>query len=80
MSARFDPAFALELSLEEILEDLCWPHPPPGRWDLDGGRYFDNGRPTVSASRNGALSSAKRSSGSTPSALRPSERNRSTSS
>jgi hypothetical protein len=35
---RFDPEFALELSLEEILEDLCWPHPPPGSWSLDAGR------------------------------------------
>ena len=43
MSA-FDPQSALELSLEEILEDLCWPHPPPGRWDLDAGRYSANGR------------------------------------
>ena len=65
---RFDPEFALELSLEEILEDLCWPHPPPGRRSLDAGRYSANERPTVSARRNGAFSSVKRSSGSTPSA------------
>jgi lysophospholipase L1-like esterase len=24
----------VELSQEEILEDLSWPHPPPGRWSL----------------------------------------------
>ncbi|MDQ4098124.1 MAG: hypothetical protein M3144_09685, partial [Actinomycetota bacterium] len=25
---------AIEISMEEILEDLCWPGPPPGRWLL----------------------------------------------
>jgi hypothetical protein len=46
MSApRFDPELVLDLSLDEILEDLCWPHPPPGRWAL----HSANGRPTVSA-------------------------------
>jgi hypothetical protein len=46
MSApRFDPKLVLDLSEEEILEDLCWPHPPPGRWDL----YPANGRPAVGA-------------------------------
>jgi hypothetical protein len=65
MSApRFDPELVLDLSEEEILEDLCWPHPPPGRWDL----YSANGRPTVSARRNGGSSSSKRGSGSAPSA------------
>ena len=60
MSARFD-AEAIELSLEEILEDLCWPHPPPGLWPLEAGRYTVNGRPTVSESRSAASRSAKRS-------------------
>jgi hypothetical protein len=42
MSApRFEPELVLDLSEEEILEDLCWPHPPPGRWDL----YSANGVP-----------------------------------
>jgi hypothetical protein len=27
--------FTIELTEEEILEDLCWPHPPPGRWNLE---------------------------------------------
>ena len=63
MSApRFEPELALELTQEEILEDLCWPHPPPGRWEL----YSPNGRPTVSARRNGSSRSRKRASGSTP--------------
>jgi hypothetical protein len=22
----------IELTIEEILEDLCWPGPPPGNW------------------------------------------------
>jgi hypothetical protein len=35
---RFAPELAIELSDEEILEDLCWPHPPPGRWGLDASR------------------------------------------
>jgi hypothetical protein len=34
---RFEPELVLELSDEEILEDLCWPHPPPGHWSyLEG--------------------------------------------
>jgi hypothetical protein len=32
---RFEPELTIELSEEEILEDLSWPHPPPGRWGLD---------------------------------------------
>jgi len=35
---RFEPEQTIELSDEEILEDLCWPHPPPGRWGLDASR------------------------------------------
>jgi hypothetical protein len=27
--------FTIELTEEEILEDLCWPHPPPGQWRLE---------------------------------------------
>jgi hypothetical protein len=26
---------AVELTQEEILEDLSWPHPPPGRWEVE---------------------------------------------
>jgi lysophospholipase L1-like esterase len=33
-----DPPIAIELSDEEVLEDLSWPHPPPGRWPLEQGR------------------------------------------
>ena len=22
----------IEITIEEILEDLCWPGPPPGNW------------------------------------------------
>lgn len=32
--ARLDPAFTIELSEEEILEELCWPDPPPERWNV----------------------------------------------
>jgi hypothetical protein len=63
---RFEPELVLELSEEEILEDLCWPHPPPGRWDV----YPASGRPTVSARRSGSSRSRKRASGSTPRASR----------
>lgn len=63
---KFDQAFTIELSEEEILEDLCWPHPPPGRWGLGGSRQASIGRPTMSALRSGASSSAKRASGCTP--------------
>jgi hypothetical protein len=35
MTARPDLPFTIELSQEEILEDLFWPHPPPGRWRLE---------------------------------------------
>lgn len=24
--------FGIDLTMEEVLEDLCWPAPPPGRW------------------------------------------------
>ena len=24
----------IEITMEEILEDLCWPGPPPGRWEV----------------------------------------------
>jgi lysophospholipase L1-like esterase len=30
-----DGPIAIELSDEEVLADLCWPHPPPGRWPLE---------------------------------------------
>jgi len=26
----------IDLSPEELLEDLCWPGPPPGRWNVPG--------------------------------------------
>jgi lysophospholipase L1-like esterase len=32
---RGDAPIAVELSDEEVLTDLCWPHPPPGRWSLE---------------------------------------------
>jgi lysophospholipase L1-like esterase len=32
-----DLPIAIELSDEEVLEDLSWPHPPPGRWPLEEG-------------------------------------------
>jgi hypothetical protein len=67
---HLDPAFTIELSDEEILEDLCWPHPPPGRWSVEAPRQSSIGRPTVSAPRIGGSRSAKRASGRTPSALR----------
>ena len=28
------PAVWIEISDEEILEDLTWPLPPPGRWNV----------------------------------------------
>jgi hypothetical protein len=34
---------AVELSQEDTLEDLSWPHPPPGRWEVE---RQPNGRPT----------------------------------
>jgi hypothetical protein len=36
MSGQPEPApFTIELTEEEVLEDLCWPHPPPGQWRLE---------------------------------------------
>jgi hypothetical protein len=67
---RFDPAFTIALSDEEILEDLCWPHPPPVRWSVEPPSQPSIGRPTVSAPRIGGSRSAKRASGCTPSASR----------
>jgi hypothetical protein len=67
---RLDPAFTIELSDEEILEDLCWPHPPPGHWSVEPPNQSSIGRPTVSASRIGGSRSVKRASGCTPSASR----------
>lgn len=67
---HLDPAFTIELSDEEILEDLCWPHPPPGRWHVEAPRQSSIGRPTVSAPRIGGSRSAKRASACTPSASR----------
>jgi hypothetical protein len=65
-ASRHQPAFSIELSDEEILDDLCWPNPPPARWPLGLSRYRSNGRPTVRASRNDGSSPAKRASGSGP--------------
>jgi hypothetical protein len=42
---RFNQAFTIELSQEEILEDLCWPHPPPGRWSVEAPRQSSIGGP-----------------------------------
>jgi hypothetical protein len=28
----------LDLTMEEILEDLCYPGPPPGQWRLNSDR------------------------------------------
>jgi hypothetical protein len=33
--------FTIELTQEEILEDLCWPHAPPGQWSLEPRREPD---------------------------------------
>ena len=27
---------AIDLTMEEVLEDLCWPGRPPGRWEVPG--------------------------------------------
>jgi lysophospholipase L1-like esterase len=31
---RTPAPITIELTQEEILEDLCWPHPPPGKWSI----------------------------------------------
>lgn len=31
---RARPPYEVELTDDEVLEDLCWPNPPPGRWAL----------------------------------------------
>jgi hypothetical protein len=41
MRARRESPFTIELSEEEVLEDLCWPHPPPGQWDVGPVREPD---------------------------------------
>jgi hypothetical protein len=28
-------AFKIEISREEMLEDLCWPNSPPGQWRIE---------------------------------------------
>jgi hypothetical protein len=35
--------FKIEISQEEILEDLCWPNPPPGEWRIDPPHEADTG-------------------------------------
>ena len=30
---------AIDLSMDEILEDLCAPGPPPGSWDVPGREH-----------------------------------------
>jgi hypothetical protein len=34
----------IEISQEEILEDLCWPNPPPGQWRVEPPHEADTGR------------------------------------
>jgi hypothetical protein len=69
-----DIPFTIELTQEEILEDLCWPHPPPGRWRLEepGGASYRpsarannyplpmNGIPVAMTVRNWTLASSGR--------------------
>lgn len=30
------PLFALDISDEDVVADLVWPHRPPGQWDVPG--------------------------------------------
>ena len=39
----------IEITIEEILEDLCWPGPPPGNW-----RWELREQPSQTSSRRGA--------------------------
>jgi len=36
-------SFKIEISQEEILEDLCWPNPPPGQWRIEPPHEADSG-------------------------------------
>jgi hypothetical protein len=36
-------AFKIEISQEEILEDLGWPNPPPGQWCIEPPHEADTG-------------------------------------
>jgi hypothetical protein len=33
----------IEISQEEILEDLSWPNPPPGQWRIEPPHEADTG-------------------------------------
>jgi lysophospholipase L1-like esterase len=50
--------FTIQLSQEEILEDLFWPHPPPGQWRLErdsgGGERAARARPAARRARRAA--------------------------
>ena len=35
--------FKIEISQEEILEDLSWPNPPPGQWRIEPPHEADTG-------------------------------------
>jgi lysophospholipase L1-like esterase len=35
----------IELTVEEILEDLFWPHPPPGKWSVEPSGLSSPGEP-----------------------------------
>jgi hypothetical protein len=35
--------FKIEISQEEILEDLSWPNPPPGQWRIEPAYEADTG-------------------------------------
>jgi hypothetical protein len=42
----FDAAgpLKIEISQEEILEDLSWPNPPPGQWRIEPLHEADSGQ------------------------------------
>jgi lysophospholipase L1-like esterase len=47
--ARPPAPITIELTQEEILEDLSWPHPPPGKWSVGPPGLSSPGSPDSSA-------------------------------
>jgi lysophospholipase L1-like esterase len=43
--ARTPGPVTIELTEEEILEDLSWPHPPPGKWSVEPSGLSSPGEP-----------------------------------
>jgi hypothetical protein len=50
---RVPAEFSISLTTEEILEDLSYPGPPPGRWQVPAATERPRRRSRVAARRRG---------------------------